>query len=306
MDSNKHGRLSLQNPFYLDHHRLTNIFGVNIIVTPALLSFAQLQNFYLFQAINNRYPTYFWSHMDVLPQSAEHREPYKSFYRRCVDIVQQSLAKGYARDEEGREGRWAIRYLSYDWLTLVNTATNVELGGWDTMISYYGTDCDMYDRMRMHGLETATADAGKVYDMGTSLENLEVLYRLKPNETEEASPSAQADTPEKTSKGDVRVDRRGIEYDKRNSTHWKTLQDDLKAMQQEKVHGALSRNSWQVQQRGGEGEPFYRDIDGFEEALEITIKAGEAVYQAKWGTKRCDLRNAGLKAGDEWKVVKGA
>lgn len=60
MNSNRMRRLSLQNPFFLDYERLTKIFGVNVITTPTLLTFAQLQNFYLFQATERDWPTYFW------------------------------------------------------------------------------------------------------------------------------------------------------------------------------------------------------------------------------------------------------
>lgn len=61
MDSNARGLLSLQNPFFVNHTRL-NMFGVNILRTPALLTFAQLQNFYLHTAIEKEWPNYFWSH----------------------------------------------------------------------------------------------------------------------------------------------------------------------------------------------------------------------------------------------------
>ena len=42
MNSNRDGLLTLQNPFYLDHHRLTKILGINVISTPTLFTFAQL------------------------------------------------------------------------------------------------------------------------------------------------------------------------------------------------------------------------------------------------------------------------
>lgn len=271
MLSNFKGLLNESNPFYLDHDRLKNLFGVNVIVTPTLYSFAQLQNMYLYEAITRNWTHYFWSHMDVLPQSWEDREPYKSLYTLAVEVVRESFAPSYARDGLGRDNRWALRYLSYDWLTLMNTASMIELGGWDTMVSYYGTDCDMYERMRMAGLATDIADAGKIWDVGESLPDLGILYRVN---------------------------------DELNSTAWHKLQETLHAMQKEKVHGKLSRNSWQMQQHGGKGQPFYRDMAGFEEALEITIKAGEAVYKKKWGTGRCDLRNAGLHLEDQWNVEK--
>jgi hypothetical protein len=60
MDSNKQGRLSLQNPFFLNHTRL-DMFGVNVLVTPTLLTFAQLQSYYMFHSISQNWSTYFWS-----------------------------------------------------------------------------------------------------------------------------------------------------------------------------------------------------------------------------------------------------
>ena len=93
----------------------------------------------------------------------------------------------------------------------------------------------------------------------------------------------------------------------RNGTTWHTLQEKFQAMQADKNSGRLIRNAWQTYRYrgGGRGEPFYRDQDGFEQALEVTIKAGEKVYQRKWGQKRCDLRNAGLRLEDAWRVKKG-
>jgi hypothetical protein len=70
MDSNTLGLLSLQNPFFLNHTRLS-MLGVNILVTPTLLTFAQLQNFYLSTATDKAWVHYFWSHMDVVAASLE-------------------------------------------------------------------------------------------------------------------------------------------------------------------------------------------------------------------------------------------
>lgn len=56
------GKLSLQNPFYLNVQRLTDVFGVNVISTPTLLAFAQLQNFYIFTALEHGWDYFWWSH----------------------------------------------------------------------------------------------------------------------------------------------------------------------------------------------------------------------------------------------------
>ena len=86
MNSNRDGLLSLQNPFYLDHHRLTKIFGINVISTPTLFTFAQLQNFYTYTALQKGWEHYWWAHMDTVIVSDEEyeRQPYKSAYTRAV------------------------------------------------------------------------------------------------------------------------------------------------------------------------------------------------------------------------------
>ncbi len=258
MNANKKGQLSPQNPFYLDHHRLTKIFQVNVLVTPSLQTFAQLQNYYLFHAVSNNWPHYFWAHMDIMIQSSETEVPYLSFYKKAVNALRRA------------KGQWGLKYFAYDWVTLMNTKAMEGLGGWDSMISYYTIDCDMYDRMRMNSYSTEADDCGPVYDTGESLSDLRVLYR---------------------------------EGDELNSTTFHELQHDFETMTHVKNNGDLGpRNRWQVAQMGGQGEPYYRDMDGFAEALELQVDAGIAVYNAKWHAGSCALRDAGLKPEDEWKV----
>lgn len=270
MDANEKGKLTLQNPFFLDHHRLKTVFGVKVMVTPVLYTFVQLQSLYLYEAIKNDWPHYLWSHMDIMPQSREDKDPYSSLYQDVVNAIRETKRPDFAKDPEGREGRWALRYFAYDWLTLMNTAVMVELGGWDTMISYYTTDCDMYARMRMSNLSTDSVNAFNTWDMYQSLPDLAVLYRV----------------------GDTR-----------NSSKWHEMQQMFREMQDFKNDGSKhGRNDWQITQSGGQGEPFYRDPGGFAEALEITIQAGIRVYQEKWGKASCSLEAAGLSIDDAWKV----
>lgn len=111
--------------------------------------------------------------MDILMQSAGHNEPYKSLYLRCVDTIRANTCG--QQDPRIKVPKWALRYFAYDWVTLMNTAAIGELRGWDTMISYYTTDYDMYERMTMAGMSTNNADAGPVYDMSESLDDLAIL-----------------------------------------------------------------------------------------------------------------------------------
>lgn len=62
MKSNFDGKLTLQNPFYLNVQRLQEVFHVNVISTPTLLSFAQLQNFYIFTAMEHK-----WGRSNLMP-----------------------------------------------------------------------------------------------------------------------------------------------------------------------------------------------------------------------------------------------
>jgi hypothetical protein len=128
----------------------------------------------------------------------------------------------------------SLRFGPYDWLIVMNTNVMVEFGDWDTMISYYTTDCDMYERMRMLHLPTDTADVGNVWDMYDSLPDLAVPY---------------------------------LAGDTKNITRWHEMQQKFKNMQDDMNDGNKHpRNDCQLAQSGGQGEPYYRDPDGFAEA----------------------------------------
>lgn len=255
MNSNSDGKLTLQNPFYLDYRRLTEVFGVNVISTPTLLTFAQLQNFYLHTAIANNWGHYFWGHMDVAALSREDwdaieedKGPYKSLYMRCVEDLRKTVADGYLIDGHGDKGKWAIRFYTYDYLALVNRYAFEEVGGWDVMIPYYGTDCDMHERLTMNGLMQAVGHVGLVYDVKDTLKDLVRFYRRRPLASEEAD--------------GAKVDVLSRPEDDRGSKEWKNLRDQLNSMAVRKNRG--ERNTWQIVQAGGQGEPYYRDPAGFQ------------------------------------------
>ena len=181
--ANARGQLTLQNPFYLNHTVL-HALGVNVVTTPALLSFAQLQNFFLSLTYTHAWPYYFWSHMDVLALSYEggrdgvtpaYDAPgYKTIYELGLAALQR------AREKEARgEGKWGIRFFAYDHLALVNPAAYEDVGGWDTLIPYYLTDCDMHSRLMMRGWSMEDALAGIVTDVASALGDLAALYRVE-------------------------------------------------------------------------------------------------------------------------------
>ncbi|KAK2629848.1 hypothetical protein QTJ16_000668 [Diplocarpon rosae] len=353
MDANARARLSLQNPFFLNHTRL-NLLGVHIIVTPTLLTFAQLQNFYLWHAIQSKWPHYFWSHMDVVAVSFEDQyaaaheksgvpilppadpkhdySDFTSLYANCVSALREATTP---TPQTGDPIRWAMRFFSYDRLALVNVAAFVEVGGWDTMIPFYMTDCDMHARLEMAQYNIEEVPAGMVFDVGSSLDDLLVLYRTKaapdasfidPNVVEkELALAAAAAAAEKTHvarAGDSDVsaeawlqfaagalhlpgagkDQVTWDDDEIHSPSFVKLIAVLDAMQRSKHESPRGRNTWQARQTGGEGEPFYRDSAGFDQAIWMTIEHGRHVFREKWGHRDCDIVSMGLVPSDAWRV----
>lgn len=361
-DANKRGLLTSQNPFYLDYKRLTEVFGVNVITMPSLQTFAQLQNFYLSEAINNDLKYYFWGHMDVALVPHEEKEPYRSLYQIAVDTIRESQEDDFERDPEtGKKKMWAIRFFAYDWFALVNAEAYQKVGGWDSMIGYYGTDCDMHSRLKMNELVSPIADAAMVYDVSRSLDDLELLFRRRkktsgstenpgaegtprlvkddldaeierrlwgegnstsrpsPEEDDEHTtsdshklsddhkassflPHSSSSSPSSTSPStpEIRAYLDETEEDTRGGPAYQHLKDTLEALAQEKRDDPY-RNSWQLKQRGGQGEPYYYDADGWEKALQMTIEAGVRINEEKWGHRGCDLVGEGQrKEGEQW------
>ncbi|KAI4214294.1 MAG: hypothetical protein LQ351_003047 [Letrouitia transgressa] len=273
MNSNRDGLLTLQNPFFLDYRRLKHTFGVNILVTPTLMTFAQLQNFFTYTALERNWEYYFWAHMDspvVSDEGYEEEGKYKSLYVRAIDDMRATMDPAY--------GKSAMRWYSYDRLELARTQAIVDVGGWDTLIPYYMTDCDMHERLWMKGFKTEVAKVGNIYDVFSSVDDLEIFYRRTPQATNFTDSGG------------------------RNSTVYYTLLAKLEEMQKAKDSSIVRRNTWQWRQHGGQGEPFYRNSDGFGEGIRMTMEFGRKVFAAKWGRRKCNLREAGLTDNDAWRV----
>ncbi|KAI1134311.1 hypothetical protein F5Y05DRAFT_417365 [Hypoxylon sp. FL0543] len=301
--ANARGQLTLQHPWYLNHTSLKRL-GVNVIQTPVLLSFAQLQNFYLSLSYAHNWPYYFWSHMDVLALSHENGfegltprggEPgYKSLYTLCLEELNRTMTI----DE-----RWGTRFFAYDHLTLQNPRALEDIGGWDTLIPYYMTDCDTYTRLHMRNWTQKDSNCGVVTDTSVALDDLLALYR-DPSVTPDfrdpnppPPPPSEGGEPKIKARSDAAAPNDPVEY-------WKRLLEVSNRMFHYK-HGDRGRNTWQSGQRGGQGEPFYYDSAGFSEALEVLTEAGKEVFRRKWGHGNCDLIvGGGLKFEDQWKVLK--
>lgn len=137
----------------------------------------------------------------------------------------------------------------------------MKLGGWDTFVSYYLTDCDMHERFAMSGIRMPVAEAGRIADVGGSID-LNLLFRRK------IDPS----NPPRTA-GDLEK----LPEDDRGGQGFQEIVDAIKVQEEAKAHGEEERNSWQYKQTGGQGEPFYRDPQGFEKGLQMAIACGVEV-----------------------------
>ncbi|KAK4207446.1 hypothetical protein QBC37DRAFT_327371 [Rhypophila decipiens] len=314
--ANARNQLTLQNPFYLNHTQLKTL-GVNIIQTPALLSFAQLQNFYHSLTYQHNWPYFFWSHMDVLAFSLENggdglprynEDGYKTIYE---------LSLAALKEARETDPRWGIRFFAYDHLALVNPEAYEDVGGWDTMIPYYNTDCDMHTRLTMRGWSLKDARAGLITDVGSSLADLRVLYRVEevkpdfcdvnppPPEKGGKTRFAGAETMNASSSTHQSPKRDADEKPDPEIAKFRALEETAHAMVRYKNSGTRERYVWQMGQRGGQGEPFYYNAQGLQDAIEVMIETGRRIYRMKWGHKDCDLIDgAKLKLGDQWMVEK--
>ncbi|KAK0613298.1 hypothetical protein B0T14DRAFT_539220 [Immersiella caudata] len=297
MYSNLHNKLTLQNPFYLNHTQLATL-GVNVLITPTLLTFAQLQNFYAWTALERKWEQYFWSHQDLVVFSNEN-ETYPedapmtyndrgdspvtyTLYDRAVGVLQ------FLRRPEAP--KWANHFFAYDHLTLVNRDAILDVGGWDTHIPFYATDCDMYVRLMWAGYWQGETEIGIILDVATVMEDIAALFR---------APGVKA-----RFKGDPkRKEEKGRKLKEGEGETWEKLVEVAKRMEEAKYEdGNGWRNMWQLSQTGGQGEPFARDYEGFEMGLRMFIDTGRAVFAEKWGHRGCDIAKMNIKAEDAWRL----
>ncbi|KAK4142018.1 uncharacterized protein C8A04DRAFT_38669 [Dichotomopilus funicola] len=354
MDANARGRLTLQNPFYLNHTQL-GMLGVRVIMTPTLLTFAQLQNFYLWTALTRNYPHYFWSHQDVIVFSNENataaspltpfftnpkfksqpKHPSKhpilppptnlsppTLYTNAVLTLRYltTPSPGYKSPPA-----WAHHFFAYDHLALVNRDAVLSQGGWDTHIPFYSSDCDTYLRLRWAGLEQTESysAAGRILDVGSVLGDVGALLRIpgvrgwvegfdgEDDEEEDGEGSWKRGKGKggktRTRTGKANSNRKKTKDASTHESLYTESYDRLLALATHMQHtkyarGNHHRNTWQVKQRGGQGEPFYRDADGFETGVQMQIDLGRKVFAEKWGHRGCDVEKMGVRTGDAWRL----
>lgn len=249
--------------------------------------------------------------MDVVTLSEEDwTDPktgeYKSLYTRVCDVLADAFSDSYKK-------KWAIHFFAYDRLALYKTSAFVELGGWDPFISYYLSDCDMHERLMMAGYVLEEVKVGLIYDVSTSLDDLLVLYR---REISPPDVAAEAKAYEDAENGIHEHDKRNFLSSspqktwgallERGGPEYKGLTEKLNSMQVWKNDNKINpagRNTWQAEQQGGKGEPFYYDPEGFQRGIDMAMEHGRATYREKWAGGSCALRDRGFGLKDAWKVL---
>ncbi|RCI12705.1 hypothetical protein L249_1257 [Ophiocordyceps polyrhachis-furcata BCC 54312] len=298
--ANAEARLTLQNPLYVDHDMLRRL-GVRIVAAPVLMTFAQLQNYFTHLAHENDWPFYFWSHMDVLVLSYEDGldgltppagdKAYRSVYELCLAELERRRREPI---------RWSNVFFSYDHLSLVNREAYDDVGGWDVYIPFYMNDCDMHSRLMMRNWTQRDGRAGIITDVSTVLDDLGALYRDPAIE-----PSFSDPNPPEPGKAPIEArDEANTTAITPETAYFQKLKAVADHMFHYK-HGDRGRNTWQLGQHGGQGEPFYYPARGIAEATELLTEAGREVFRRKWGHRDCDLiAGAGRKYDDQWRVAK--
>ncbi|KAK6500433.1 hypothetical protein TWF481_010777 [Arthrobotrys musiformis] len=294
MDANLRGLLSDSNPFHMDYNLYRSRYGVNIIRTPTLLTFAQLQNFMLSTAMGKGWTHYYWTHQDVVVLSDEGKRPYKSFYEGVVSSL-VSLYPGMNSTGKAKEGkRWGLVWYDFDHLSLVNVGvaadTDVKIGAWDVFIPYYNTDCDYYERMRLHGFEILERRVGDIFDVAEHVSDPEYSFFGDEGMSVLQGPGSKE---RKRNEGGGGV----------GSRRYKMLKRELKSMTRVKNVGQPDRNIWQDELKGGQGEPWTYDSYGFETAWWTMATVGRSLFQKKWGTADCKPSKLGKGLTRIWNAA---
>jgi len=107
---------------------------------PVPLTFSQTQNWMLKIASQRAVPFYFFLHSDAIPGDD------------TLDLLfQKALALEASQ-------RWGAIFTAYDSLAAFNTEAMTAVGGWDTLFTWYASDCDMYRRLRLAGYPTVESN----------------------------------------------------------------------------------------------------------------------------------------------------
>jgi len=105
---------------------------------------------------------------------------YRTIYENCLAELQDTLERGE---------RWGMRWYQYDHLTLVNLEAFEAVGGYDSLIPYYNSDCDLNGKLTMDGWSTKFRRVGIINDVSSVMTDLGAFYRLPDSVPDFADPN---------------------------------------------------------------------------------------------------------------------
>jgi hypothetical protein len=167
---------------------------------------------------------------------------------------------------------WAIKLFDHDYLALINVKPWRTIGQWDTFIPYYTSDCDAYSRVVMNGFTKDHVSAGRIFDVRDVVTDPESKFFPLATDSSKLV----------------------------NSARYRKLFLELESMETDELTNG--RNTWQDREKGGRGEPWTYDPEGFQKMWWDTSESGAQLFIKKWGKRECSLHEVGLTLSDMWKT----
>lgn len=139
-----------------------------VVKTPRMLNFPELHNFMADIALSRKLEFYFWAHADnyVLPFSEKQDLG--------IDVIK------CMRKQITHSPNWGMMLFAYDHLAAFRTQTIIQVP-WDPLVFQYGSECDVYGRIRDAGYDAKACKVHHSYDMKQVGKDqwlkFEVLYR---------------------------------------------------------------------------------------------------------------------------------
>jgi hypothetical protein len=311
------GKLSPQHPHYFDVQRLQDVFGVSVISTPTLLSFTQLQNFYISTALERSWDYFWWSHSkSTLGESEFHFRSKRSakqklaFLRRrdppsitkssnslyfVADVIALSEEK-YGGPGEGAPFRSLYMHAvdkfrettSPDYL---RNKTTGEKPDW--AIQFFG-----YEGLALNNVKSFMKVGGWDTFMSHYLRDCDMHKRPQIEMSNITMPRTDAGRildvggsidlnllfrrkidPENPPRNMQDLER--LPEDERGGRGYEELIDAIQLQMDVKTDAKYrehGRSSSQDKKQGGQSEPFCTDPEGLEQALEVALACGGVGY----------------------------
>lgn len=134
------------------HSNTLNSVVNHVIPTIRLLNFPELHNFMADIAIEQQLEFFFWAHADNYVLSASKGRDLGTDVIACM------------RQQVSKSPNWGMILFSYDHLAAFRTQTMAQVP-WDPNIFQYGSECDVYGRIRDAGYDAKSCRVHLSYDM---------------------------------------------------------------------------------------------------------------------------------------------